>query len=573
MKWNNKTTGEKAQFIVNLFRESLFDFAFDSDKVPTLNLHFFCKDYYITSNLIDEGIFDEGNIVPLNEEFEHIISKSTFLPKGVSSALFWTRNKKGCFEKIDSKQEDSKKRKHYQENAKYVYSLLSANDTYINELIHTIISTLKQPTWGIDEKSLIHFCVREYICELVNLGINKKYIYNQTSNKFNNRKKSEDDIVYIENFLNSLLRNEDDYSVIIGITNEVYKELSKNLTGARKANDKERAALNAEFVIHTKTKAVDSFSALNNAKNAYSLILSIYNACCHNTELKILPKGLVSIKSKNNYSLVDDSKNLMGKNLNKTISERRKWMHIAVSQVDETNLLTAFELHNSALAIDDAQSQFLNLWTIIELLIKTNQKMMSRINYISNILCSVLCNIYYKRIIVSLLKRINNKFSATAQTIIKSESRGETDEEKLAYILKDKSTLLTQLINAIVSDPLLVYKIEYYSKKIFISKASLKEDFVRHSNRIRWQIMRIYRNRCFIVHDGECFDYINYTLENLHYYVDEMFNYIFEKLEFGITDLESIFTYARVKEKEKLEILGTESPLSEDDFFKVIFDC
>ena len=573
MKWNNKTTGEKAQFVVNLFRESLFDFAFDSDKVPTLNLHFFCKDYFVTSNLIDESIFDEGNIIPLNEEFEYIINHSAFLPQGVSSALFWTRNKKGYFEKIDFKEEDGKKRKHYQENAKYVYSLLSANTTYIGELISTIISTLRKTTWGTDEKSLIYFCVREFICELVNLGFNKKYIYNQTSNKFNYSKKSQDDIAYIENFLNSLLRNEEDYSVVIGITDEVYKELSKNLTGARKANEKEKSAINAEYVIQTETTAVDSFSALNKAKNAYSLILSIYNACCHNTELKILPKGLVALKSNNNFSLVDDSKNLMSKNLNKTISERRKWMHIAVSQVDETNLLTAFELHNSALAIDDTQSQFLNLWTIIELLIKTNQKMMSRINFISNILCSILCNIYYKRIIVSLLKRIYNKFSATAQKIIKAESRGNTDEEKLAYILKDNSTLQLQLINAVALDPLLVYKIEYYSKKIFISKEVLKEDFVRHSNRIRWQIMRIYRNRCFIVHDGECFDYMNSTLENLHYYVDEMFNYIFEKLEYGITDLESIFTFARVKEKEKLEILGTKSSLSDDDFYKVIFDC
>ncbi len=572
MKWNNKITGEKAQYIVNIFKESLFDFAFDSDKVPTLNLHFFCKDYFFTSNLIDEGIFEEGNIVPLNEEFEHIITRSDFLPKGVSSALFWSRDKKGNFEKIDFKAEDGKKRKHYQENAKYIYSLLSANESYLNELISTIISTIRKSTWGINEKSIIYFCVREYICELVNIGINKKYIYNQTSNKFNNSKQSQDDIAYIENFLHSLLKDEDDYNVVIGITDEVFKELSKNLTGAREATSNEKATLNTDFVIQTTITAVDSFSALDKAKNAYSLVLSIYNACCHNTNLKILPKGLVSLKSKNNYSIVDDSKNLMSKNLNKTIAERRKWMNIAVSQVDEINLLTAFELHNSALAIDDTQSQFLNLWTIFELLIKTKQKMMSRINYISNILCSILCNIYYKRIIVSLLKRIYNKSSVTARKVIKLENRGDTDEEKLAYILKDNCNLQQQLINAISSDPLLVFKTEYYSKKIFASKKSLKEDFVRHSNRIRWQIMRIYRNRCFIVHDGECFDYINSTLENLHYYVDEMFNYIFDKLEYGITDLESIFTFARVKEKEKLEILDEKSAICDEEFYKIIFD-
>lgn len=205
MKWKNKVTGEKAQFIVNIFRDSLFDFAFDSDKVPSLNLHFFCKDYSTTSSLIDDGIFEEGNIVPLNEEFEHIISNSIFLPKGVSSVLFWARNKKGFFEKIDPKQDDSKKRKYYQEGAKYVYSLLSANESYLNELISIIIITIKKQTWSIEEKALTHFCVREYICELVNLGISKKYIYNQINNKFNNKKTSNDDIYCINQFLNSLL--------------------------------------------------------------------------------------------------------------------------------------------------------------------------------------------------------------------------------------------------------------------------------------------------------------------------------------------------------------------------------
>lgn len=351
----------------------------------------------------------------------------------------------------------------------------------------------------------------------------------------------------------------------------MYEELSENLRGVRIAKENEKIALNANYVIQVSVSAVDSFSALDEAKNMYSVLLSIYNACCHNTDLRILPKGLVTVNSKGSFSRVDDSKNLMSKNLNKTYKERHKWMEIALSH-NVDNLLSAFELHNSALAIVDTQSQFLNLWTIIELLIKTKPKMMSKINYISNIICSILCNIYYKRIIVSLLKRIYNKFKNSAREVILSESRGDTEYEKLAFILKDNSVLLQKLHNIIAEDPLIAYKVEYLSKKIFVSKEALKKDFVRHSNRIRWQIMRIYRNRCLIVHDGECFEYTNSTLENLHYYVDELFNYIFNKLEMGIRDLNSIYTFAQVKEKEKLEILEDKSKLSDEDFYRIVFD-
>lgn len=270
--------------------------------------------------------------------------------------------------------------------------------------------------------------------------------------------------------------------------------------------------------------------------------------------------------------LVDDTKNLMKKNLNKSADDRKRWMRIAVSQVNETNLLTAFELHNVALAINDAPSQFLNLWTIIELLITTNQKMMSRINYISNVVCSVLCNIYYNRVVSSLLKRILNKFSSKAKSIICLEARGKSDEERFAFIIKDNKDLQQKLILATASDPLISYKVEYYSDVIFCNKNSLKKDFVRHSNRIRWQIMRIYRNRCSIVHNGQSFEYINSALENLHYYVDELFNYIFDKLEYGLTDLNAIFSFARIKEKEKLEILDGNSPLSDEEFYKIIFE-
>ena len=117
-----------------------------------------------------------------------------------------------------------------------------------------------------------------------------------------------------------------------------------------------------------------------------------------------------------------------------------------------------------------------------------------------------------------------------------------------------------------------MYKVEFFSD-IFSSPANMKAYLFRHSNRLRWQIMRIYRNRCMIVHNGSHCDYIDSIIENLHYYVDELFDYIFLRMYEGITSTKAIFAYARVKENEHMEILSTKNPtLTDEEYLSVIFD-
>ena len=63
ISWNNPTTGQKAQFVADVFKESLFNYAFDSNKVPSLNLHYFCKDYINSAIRTEMGIIKDGNMV------------------------------------------------------------------------------------------------------------------------------------------------------------------------------------------------------------------------------------------------------------------------------------------------------------------------------------------------------------------------------------------------------------------------------------------------------------------------------------------------------------------------------
>ncbi len=570
--WNDPATGEKAQFVADVFKESLFNYAFDSNKVPSLNLHYFCKDYVITALRVEQNVIKDGNMVPLVEEFEYIIKESIWLPKGISGTVLFFRNKQGFQIDVskDKNVDISACAKYYQDSVTYIDSLLESNKDYPTVLLREIEDLLRSPTFSMEEKKTLYFCLREFLSEIINIGVSKAYLYNQTEEILFTASTPDDDVKFVIDFLKSILPKKDTYSVIFGVTDEVYAEMKDILKGIRIASAKESSKLASKYVAETDIDALDPVSALLEAKGTFSAVLGIYNCCMHDTNIKTNPKGFVKRENGTKYSTINDSANLLRKNKNKIKEERIRWLHVAITKQLSRNLFSSFELHNNALNRNEPQTQLLNLWTIIELLIETKQDQMSKVNYVSNVLCSILCNIYFERLIKTLYSQISISYGVKA--IIRTEARGNNDLEKFALILKDNATLKAQLISVVSNYPLEVYKIDMLSD-ILLSPENMKKYLLRHSNRLKWQIMRIYRNRCMIVHNGSHCNYIDSIVENLHYYVDELFDYIFLRMSEGMTNTKAIFSYARVKEQEHMQILSTKNAtLSDDEYLSVIFD-
>lgn len=570
--WNDPTTGEKAQFVADILKESLFNYAFDSNKVPSLNLHYFCKDFVTTAFRVEQGVIKDGNMLPLIEEFEYIIKESIWLPEGVSSSVLFFKNKLGFQTDIskDKNVDISARVRYYQDSATYIDGLLKSDKDYRIMLLRRIEQLLRSATFTFEEKSELYFCLREFLSEIINLGVNKAHLYNQTQNVLFTVCTPNDDIQFVMDFLLSIMPQRSKYSVIFGVTDETYTEMKDILSGVRAASESEASKLASRYVAETEIDAFDPMSALLEAKGSFSAVLGIYNCCIHDTNIKTNPKGLVKKDGETKYRTINDSTNLLRKNKNKIKEERIRWLHVAITRRLSRNLFSSFELHNNALNKNEPQTQLLNLWTIIELLIETKQDQMSKVNYVSNVLCSILCNIYFERLIKTLYNQITT--TRGVKDIIRTESRGSSDLEKLALILKDNAAIKAQIVAAVNEYPLEVYKIELLSD-VFSSPEKMKNYLIRHSNRLRWQIMRIYRNRCMIVHNGSHSNYIDSIVENLHYYVDELFDYIFLRMSEGIVNTKAIFSFARVKEQEHLQILSCKQPtISDHEYLSVIFD-
>ena len=570
--WKNPSTGEKAQFVADVFKESLFNYAFDSNKVPSLNLHYFCQDYENTALRAEQGVIKDGNMLPLIEEFEYIIKESIWLPDGISTAVLCFRNKQGYQVDVskDKNLDTSAKAKYYQDSAAYIDGLLKSNNDYRTLLLKQIEKLLKSSTFSIEEKRTLYFCLREFLSEIINIGVSKVHLYNQTQNILFTACTPDDDVEFVMEFLRSILPKENSYSVIFGVTDEVYVEMKDILAGIRVATEEESSKLASKYVAETDIDALDPVSALLDAKGSFSAVLGIYNCCMHDTNIKTNPKGLVKRADEAKHHTINDSANLLRKNKNKIKEERIRWLRVAITKRLTRNLFSSFELHNNALNRNEPQTQLLNLWTIIELLIETKQDQMTKVNYVSNVLCSILCNIYFERLIKTLYSQIS--LSHGVKPIIRTEPKGDSDYKKLALILKGNSALKAQLISAVSDYPLEAYKIELLSD-VLSSPEKMKNYLTRHSNRLRWQIMRIYRNRCMIVHNGSHCDYIDSIVENLHYYVDELFDYIFLRMSEGMTDTKAIFAYARVKEQEHMRTLAEKKQaVSDEEFLSIIFD-
>lgn len=76
-----------------------------------------------------------------------------------------------------------------------------------------------------------------------------------------------------------------------------------------------------------------------------------------------------------------------------------------------------------------------------------------------------------------------------------------------------------------------IYKYMHFSHNVELHD-SLAIRARMHKER---QIMRIYRNRNLIIHNGESMPYLNLLIENLHSYVDEFIEYVFISVSRGNT--------------------------------------
>lgn len=522
---------------IEALEEVLFYYSFESYKLPALNSHFLCLDMLQTKRNIDTKSISEGNFIPLSEEFEDTLERDivlkTYIPE--IDVLLKRRNKLGAI--VDYRNSELKtKISKYTEAAAYICEVSRSNNIYLTTIYDLLIDNIFAETSEYNNWNAIYLLTRTLATELVNGGYSAEYITEELKNVFLDREK----VVQCEkqiliDFFNRFTFERKSYQVVFGINAETarilkyFKEINVKTPSndiKKKLNLKHRGDCIVEVIVEN----VDKHQAANEAYGYINTIIGLHRISQHHKPIYIKPIAQVNeidekfvvistkiIKMRNNILLRANNENQI---------QSYFFDEQLLNKIDPPEtFFRAVSLHNNALDSKEPTNQLLDLWTAVETLIGFRSGDEDKINVVCDILTSILNRTYLYSHITQLHKDIMAVCGKNGEDTLSSIAGEEQSVWKLAKILsvKDFQKDYDKLYHLCEEYPLLQYRMEYFSKKVFVNSESVYKELVRHKSKLRWHIMRIYRNRNMIVHSGEYMPYLNVILGNLHYYIDAMF--------------------------------------------------
>lgn len=604
MKNRDTSHWEKNQYTsaLLLFAEALeegtFHYSYESYRIPALNCHFLCYDIARTAKDIERKVLMDGNFIPLSEEFEQMLRDDIFIKSYIddSGTLLYVKDKNSNF--FDLSTCDLKtKINRYPEIADFITDVCETGNTYLRLILSLIIKNIFTEAYSYENSVLIYTMSRALISDLVNSGYSKEYVYSTIIDYFFNPQKpvmcNEDTVV---DFFNCFTFEEYNYQVIFGINKKAARIFSKldNVT-VRTTNAYEKRLLNLQrsddSVAVFRIEMIDPYSAFIDAANNINTILALHRINQHESKLFVTPKAIVEKqKVDGTYEdgvLVQSSINPMKKKGNSSDLHALFDDIILINEIDPpVAFYRAIALHNGAIESKDISNQLLNLWTIIEVLIDTKRDNEDKINTICGTLGAILNRCYIYSCLEQLLTDIRVCSQFDMDTVLSQVETREKDIDaverfSLILSLEKYKHLLSTILSAVEEYPLLTYRIRMYSEHIFTNSQSIYEHLHKHGKRIRWHIMRIYRNRNMIVHNGAYMPYRDIIVENLHYYVDVLIDTLIEYYRIGLLNHASIYKKILSEEVSYYVSLGVPMnkkskintiELTEDNALQLIFN-
>lgn len=227
------------------------------------------------------------------------------------------------------------------------------------------------------------------------------------------------------------------------------------------------------------------------------------------------------LKDRVSASSHEESSKNAGELLNITFSSLRN--------LEEISNLT--EIHNSSIYSDNTSDSLLSLWSILE---SETGDDVSR-NNIDKVKANVipfLKSTYVEKLVSTVasdIKRWDKTFFE--HDILNNEFGSDEVEHTFAFLtFEEFSDTRDDFYRKTEDFPLLRYRVYYLNAQLKNTKG-MKSLINVHTQRVGWQLHRIYRVRNYIIHDGTRDDSMNRELViNLHSYIDTMFLKVFSMM-------------------------------------------
>lgn len=583
--YHDRWTGTKVdakynglRFFAQQCEELLHYFSHDSFKVPTLNFHFLCVECLAVLEKVEEDVLDKGCVKPLLLELIDSYKKDPIICSFYGDDInihFSFKDENGNYKNSLKDITQSPKSDTSLQKIKNCLSFLKADlereARYAQACINQIRELVTKEKLVFEELELLRQCTKILLTELINFGYSQEYLYNSVRNVFYTSEKldmlAEDQF---ESFIECFPMRQKEYAVYLPLNNVKIKNELSNYGGFQIAeNVFEMFEVPSLYVIKVIEKAMDPEQAKNSAISIIEFCISLSQYCQHTKKgCSFKVAEVVDIETSECFSL---------KTLTQPINRQIRYpieaqdLLMACLQMNSC-VFNAVGLHASAFETKEPKNQLLNLWTAMEVLIPVERNgSYSRANQISNAVSTMLTSRHFRALLCELDRQLDSAINSQYSAIIKEILDGNSRVEKLLalLVLPKYNVNLQTLCQHLVHAPVLAFRLKQY-QDVLSTGGKIKAFYEQHSARLTWQIMRIYRNRNMIVHDGETFPFLNLILQNLHFYIDEIIDIFCENNKIGFRDASSIIAHISHKEQKILTELAKISSVDEKNYIPLI---
>lgn len=579
---------------IQTLEEVLFYYSFESYKLPALNSHFLCYDILQTKINIDQGAITEGNFIPLAEEFENVLENDIVLKSFLPSVEMLLKKRDKLRNLVDYTKLDNKaKINKYTEAAEYIKEISGANNIYLTTVFDLLMHSVFAENSDYETLKKIYSLTRILATELVNGGYSSEYISQALKNMFlNNKRVVSGESQELVDFFNEFSFEKKSYQVLFGINAETAMILNhiKDVTvktPSKELRKKLELKHKGDSTVELVVEDFDRYEAVDSAYSYINTIVGLHRISQHHRPIYVKPIAQINqideTFNKLSCNTVKIRKNILLRANNESQIQSYFFDDQLLNNVDPPeSFFRAVSLHNSALDSKEPTNQLLDLWTAVETLVGFRTGDEDKINVVCNILTSILNRSYLYRHMEQLYRDICAVLGKQSDSLFDEIAGDEQNVMKLAKILavNDYQVVYNKLFCMLEEYPILQYRLELFSEHIFCDSKTVFEELIRHKQKIKWQIMRIYRNRNMIVHNGEHMPYLNIILGNLHYYVDAMFDALIEYYHMGIESNRIIFYAIEKEEMLYWKVLGLDEKgrkiegkeITEENYKKIIFN-
>ncbi|HDR1123805.1 TPA: hypothetical protein QB303_000715, partial [Pasteurella multocida] len=490
-------------FFAQLLEEMLFDYTLDTYKPSILNIHSLIEEALEVINEVENGNIKSPNISHVLDELisnleKDIIAQNLItLPKNEINSLL-------------KNQENRKNHGMIKNTLSIIYNSID-HKKYKESLESKIIEEINKKDNNFKN---IRTLARSYITFLISNGYNSRYIrkltldffwegndkfqnnkdINTLFQKFNFKREKYEVFFSADKILSMCILEENDDSSLIS-------EYNRNELPDIIQDNKFLKISDNENFYSIKREGIDPFSIRESIENTISLLSNLINIFHHKKNIK-WQKKFIAINSEGNIITLNEPIRSMHKCIDlmekKAKLKLKEFLTSFQLQGDSFNkFINSVRLHSIAIHTESHENQLLNLWVALESLIPEDTKNSNESN-IEHIIDSIIpfLNMYYFKSLVE--KLVKDLIRWDIKTIRKSlrNVKGDNFTTKVVNLLSnnDYSGELNNLINKTRDFYLLSDRLNYF-KELFSSKEKMNLVICNHSERIKWQIRRIYRAR------------------------------------------------------------------------------